>query len=504
MKRTLALIAFFLPTQPQAAATLPPEAEAYLQVLPEKALTPDAVIGLAIKTSDSYQGVRAQLQATGASALRGRAALANRLSAQFDFIDDQLRPSTPFQPFRTQARKFSLGVSTLFRTGTNVSLELSHGLTELSFQTINIAPFAETRGQVIISQSLWKDAFGVATRSALNAAEQSSRSSLAAYQEERENWYFQIAQLYYQAWLAQAKERASRRYLALQERLLKTIQIKIRRGTSEEPDRLQVQGSKTNAVIALEQDKQSLGDLWRTLITTLKLPEQLMQIDPAEIPMKLDSPVERALQNCGSPTKLKTAPEQAATVQKVEASYEAAKLQVEKASSDLNPALDLNLGFAANNIEGNSSQTVDDFVRLQYPKYSASLIFKMPLGFHAERAQLAEARANEARAAALLSAAKDSLKMDWTNGCLDLHRIYQNREWLARTLKDQQRREKLEEERFQLGRAGTLQVIQAGADATQAEQLLNSTETQLRVASWKVLRLTGGVQEHLNQLEAKQ
>jgi outer membrane protein TolC len=128
----------------------------------------------------------------------------------------------------------------------------------------------------------------------------------------------------------------------------------------------------------------------------------------------------------------------------------------------------------------------------------------MPLGFYAEKAQLAEARANEARAGALLSVAKDSLKMDWTNGCLELQRFHRSRDWLSRTVVDQQRREKLEEERFQLGRTGTLQVIQAGADATQAEQFLNSTEAQLRLAAWKVLRLSGRVQEYLNQLEARE
>ncbi len=504
MKKTSTLLVLLLIATSQATAATSPQLQAYLNLLPEKALTPDFVFALAIKSSDSYQSVRAQLQATSSPALRARAALSNRVNAQFDFIDDQLRPSNPFQPFRTQAKKFSLGVSTLFRTGTAVSFDLSHGLTQLSFQTLNIAPFAETRGQVNISQSLWKDAFGTATRAAVNAAEQASRSSLAAYQEERENWFFQFAQIYYQAWLAQAKERASRKNLALQERLLKTIQIKLRRGTSEESDRLQVSSSKTSAAIALEQDQQNLGDLWRNIITTLKLPAELLQLDPAEVPMKLDSPVEEALQKCGPGTRISTAPDEAANVLKAHAAHEAAKLQTEKASSEFNPSLDLNLGFAANNVEANSSQTVDDFIRLQFPRYSASVIFKMPLGFYAEKAQLAEARANEARASAQLSVAKDSLKMDWTNGCLELHRLQRSRDWLSRTVGDQQRREKLEEERFQLGRTGTLQVIQAGADATQAEQFLNSTEAQLRLAAWKVLRLSGRVQEYLNQLEARE
>lgn len=84
MKQPLTLLVAAVLATSQAIANISPQMQAYINLLPEKALTPDFVFALAVKSSDSYQSVRAQLQATNSAALRGKAALANRVSAQFD------------------------------------------------------------------------------------------------------------------------------------------------------------------------------------------------------------------------------------------------------------------------------------------------------------------------------------------------------------------------------------------------------------------------------------
>jgi len=62
MKKNPPFLVLFLIASSQAMAATSAQMQAYLNLLPEKALTPDFVFALAIKSSDSYQSVRAQLQ----------------------------------------------------------------------------------------------------------------------------------------------------------------------------------------------------------------------------------------------------------------------------------------------------------------------------------------------------------------------------------------------------------------------------------------------------------
>lgn len=485
-----------------ASADLPPEAQAYLQLFPEKALTLDLVIGQAVKASDSYRGLRAQRQAADVPTLYGKAPMETRLSARAEVQDDRTQPQTPFQPNRTQAHGYSLGLSSAFTTGTELSFELFHGYRKIDFSpsvAFAIAPFFETRGSIGLKQHLWKDFFGKATRSDYQSALQQTEARKHSYEVSRENWFFQLAEIYYQAWFAQTQERASEKTLERQQRLLRAVEVKLRRGTSEEPDRLQVLLAKTQAEIQLQRDRQNLGDLWRNLITVLKLPAKWAEIDPADIPMKLDNPVPRAMAACEKGPI--TTSEANASIAEAEAMQRAAGLAVARAQSNLDPSLDLSFGLAANGINAQSGNSLSDFAQVTYPRYSASLVFTLPFGFYAERAALTEAVANELRADAAAIQARDAAGMNWINGCLDLKRLQQANAWLVSTARDQRKRENLEEERFQLGRSGTLQVIQAGGDATQAGIALSLNETALRLSAWKILRLTGKVREYLNQLE---
>ncbi len=481
-------------------ATLPPDAQAFLNMIPEKALTLDLVLGRAIASSDNYRALKVQKDAANTVQLRAESSLSTQLTAGLEWQDDRTQPQIIFMPSRTQGTKYSLGASTLFTTGTHVALSLSHGRTELTLSGSPIPPFTETRGALTLSQSLWRNFLGASTKAGLKSAEQQTVANQAAFEQNREEWFLQLGGLYYQAWAAQARVAASRKNLERQERLLKIINIKLKRGTAEAPDRIQVLSAKTNAQLQLEQDEQDLGDLWRTLLTTLKLPEQWASIDPAEIPMKLDAPITQALRECGNKSTLNAEPKTTSAIRIADAMRDSAQFALEKAKSDYQPSLDLGLSLGANRIDPNSAATWD-FFNLQYPRYAAGITFRYPIGLTAEKAAHTEAVVNQIRADAMAQQARDMGKVDWANGCLTLQRLQRSRDWLAVVAENQHKREELEEERFQIGRAGTLQVIMAGGDATQAEQMLNLAQTQVRLAAWKVLRLTGALNKYLDNLE---
>jgi outer membrane protein TolC len=481
---------------------LPPEAIAFLATFPEKALTVDLVVGQAVKSSDSYRGLRAMQDAADGPRLSSKAGLDTRLTAQLGWQDDRSRPQTLFQPNRTSGTNYSLGLNTAFSTGTDLSFELAYGYRNIQFNPVAgfaIDPFYETRGTIGITQHLWKNFFGSSTRALVGAGEQSTDAQRAAYEQSRESWFLNITGIYYQAWLAQSQVMEAKKNLARQERLLRVVALKKQRGTAEEPDLLQVKSAKTRAEIQLQDDHSALWTLWRNLVTVLKLPTEWSEIDPVDIPMRLDSPLAGALQACKERPEISETNN--AVLAQARASARAASYSVASARDALSPSLDLSLGFAANGVDGNSSTTITDFTRFTYPRYSAALLFTLPFGFYVERAKLAEAVANEIRAEAAALQALDSAKMDWVNGCLDLNRLQRSNEWLRTTSADQRRRENLEEERFQVGRSSTLQVIQAGGDATQAAVALAANEIALRASAWNVLKLNGKIRDYLNQLE---
>jgi outer membrane protein TolC len=487
-----------------AEATLPPEAQSYLALTPEKSLTLEWVVTQAVRAADSYRGLRAQLNAADAPSLRAGAVLAPQLTGNVSWLDNLNQPQTPFEPTRSRGGSYSIGASSAFSTGTQLSLGVSHGFRELRFAPggFAVAPFWETRVNVTLSQSLWSNFFGNGTRALIDSGSFASQANRAAYDVAREDWYQQLATLYFQAWLAQARHQASEKNLARQRLLVETVNTQLKRGTAERPDQLQAISARSSSEIQLSQDQQDLGDLWRKLIVTLKLPDHFLAMDPTEIPMKLDTQPQQALLACGANGNVPPPPTQDSAVLQAKALNNAARRQADKARSDLQPSLNLELGYSTNKIDDTSSATLSNVWSLQFPSWSAGLNFRLPLGYRAEKAALSEAAANEIRAASAEAQAVDSARVDWMNNCLTLRRLKQSRDLLVQSAKDQRLREGLERERFNLGRSSTLQLIQAGLDATQAEQVLAAKEVEFQLATLKVLRMNGVLLSYLDRIES--
>ena len=474
---------------------LPDDAKALLKTLPREQLELDYVLGQAALVSDSFRIVQSQRLTQDVAQLQARSALDWKPYIKLGTTTDEREPASPFSPNRIQGSSLTVGAQTLFQSGTALSIELAKGANELGFSNpaISAIEYNETKASVTLNQSMWQNSFGSALRSQVQAAESASKASAIAADESTEEWMTSLIALYYNAWLAKSQAQTSDASLLRRERLLSMVEILSRRGTSERPDLLQVQSAVESTRVQNSRATQALGDIWRNLVSALKLPSAWMKIDPKKIPIVLDEPTEEALKLCGTEAALLPAPAANLAVQRATLLHEAAQDSDHAASSLLKPDLSLTAQVANNAIDNTiaDDQSLSEFTGLSHPAWTVGVTLSMPIGFTAEKARKLSSTADLIRAESGAQQARDEHSTNWINRCLDLFRLERAHEQLQDAFNKQSERSRLEEERFRIGRVGTFQVIQAGDDATFAELNLRSIEVERRLAAWKVRRQAG-------------
>lgn len=485
----------------EAVAGLPPEAVALLERLPEKRLTLEVISAFALKSSDTYTAqVASKIEELNVPRLQARGALQTQLIAEGNFLDNRTEASNQFAPNRIGNKGLSLGVSTSLLTGTRFQAKIAHSSQSLHFSTFTLPDFFETKAILEVSQDLWRNAFGYQTRRQLLSGELLTLGKSAEIEEAQEQWFLQLAQLFYDSWLAQAQTQAALDNLKRRERLLKITLAKANRGTAEEPDVLQVKSSLLFSEVQFTQAEIRLKDKWRGLVAALNLPKSFQDIPPLEIPLSLDTPFQITESACGSEKQINPEPKETASTRMALANSQAANLALEAAHNGMKPSLQLGLGLESNGIDTQSRGTsAEESLRVFHPAWKAGLTLTVPLANSPAEATLEMAKANKLRADALSSLTQTSKGLNWDNLCHEFFDLQNSHKKLTEAFKNQQRRLDLEEKRFSLGRSPTLQVIQAGDDATQSEQELRRSEVQRRIVAWRVLQLTGTIKSYLEQ-----
>ncbi len=465
-----------------------------------------------MKSSDSFDAVRASAIDIDAALLRSQAPLDWRFSGLVGRLVNENEPQSPFQPAQNLSTQYSLGVAKLFQTGTTASLQLTHANTDLAFlQAIdpltgqNSFAFYESAFEARISQNLWANAFGSGTRSLLAAGESQKEAAKFAFQDQVEQWALELMDIFYQAWLAQVQAKAALEDVERRERLARVTQIKLRRGTSEQPDRLQVDSAVLASKVRLTQARETLLNRWRSLVISLKLPDAWLKIDPILIPIELNEPSPSLLSSCSESQREQNTPSQPSASQAAVHQAKAAASLAEQAYSSARPDLDLELALRSNGIDSLArGDTFGETLAVNHPSWALQLKLQFPLSFSAEKAQALSATAQRERAEALAAQAQSFVRLNWINACSDLLQSKTTVELLQKAYENQRRRERLEEERFGIGRSTTFQIIQAGDDAALAETQLNTAQVQYRMAAWRVQRFSDGLKGYLESLMKRQ
>lgn len=501
----LPLAAFGAPSNsPQKE--IPAEAEHILSQLPGRQLTVDFVLKKAMFSSDTFKEVRSREPLAMAFRLRSEAVTDSQVSLLFNQMDDRRQPSSPFGLLRNQSTGVTATLQKPFATGTGLSLEVFKGNSQITlppqFATGGSSFFQahETRATLSITQELWRNFFGDATRAQQAAFALQSESVELSVKAASEKWALALIQQYYTGWFLQGNLKEMDKQTLRRRRLLEILQVRARRGTSEPSDVHQMEAATQALEISRQETEQKLLEIWRNLVIAVKLPEVLLTIDPRDVPLTLDQPQDLARASC---EKADTPPGHKNSLQltAVERDLTSAESEVRAAESFLRPQVQLGGQLGRNGVDfRDSTDSTSRFVDGAGTMWGVSLQFAMPLSRDREKAQYAEAMSKKMAAEARLNVLRDQDQTSRTNLCADLKRLLDAQTRIGLANQSQRKRVALDEERFRIARIPAFQVIQTEDEAMGTEVSRLQIETALRQTSWAILETRGEVHQHLEKL----
>lgn len=489
-----------------APKAFPVEAERIINQLPERSLTVDFVLKKAMLSSDSFKEVTAREPLVMALRLRGEAITDPQLSVLFNQMDDRRQPSSPFGLVRNQSMGMTATVQKPFLTGTGLSFEVFKGNTEVTLPPQFAAGGSglfqayETRATLSLTQDLWRNFFGNASRAQKEALDLQSESGELSIKSAAEQWAMGLIQQYYTAWFLQGNLKEMDKQTARRKRLLEILQVRARRGTSEPSDVHQMEAATEALEISRRETEQKLSEIWRNLVIALKLPEVFLTIDPRDVPLTLDQPQEGAQAECGRAEKL-SGSQTSLQLSAGERDLTSAESEVRAAESLLRPQVQLGGQLGRNGVDfQNSSESTTRFLNGTGTLWAVSLQFAMPLGRDREKAQYAEAISKKMAAEARLNILRDQDRSRRVNMCADLERLLEAQTRIGLANRSQRKRVALDEERFKIARIPAFQVIQTEDEAMGTEVSRLQIETALRQTSWAILETRGKIHRHLEKL----
>jgi len=461
--------------------------EAFSKDIPSK-LTLPFVLKAAIQNADSYQALQAKDWEADSSFAARNAGLDFTVISQFSYLNQKADTATPFSPSGLSAKQWEVGVKKAFITGTALQAGYRSAFNTISFSgggTV-VPDYYENTFFASVSQNLWADFLGIASRARSKKFELRGRALELEALEARDRWTMDLFDLYYRSWMAQNNFFAAQDNLERRTKLLETMKIKVRKGTAERPDLLQVQSAQLFSKNQLSQAKADLDAIWKSLIVTLKLDPRLARFPPEKVPMELNGLPAESERICAK----KVSPENTVAVERAKFIAEAAAFGLEKAQSEKNPKLQLLGSYESNGINRFNNIAREEAWGRDHPTWKAMLQLEVPLGFSAQDSELQQARANALVAKTAYSSTLDNKKIELEKNCDLFERSLVELKDIQSAFAAQKERLELEESRFRLGRSTTTQVIQAGDDRTQAIQAKNAGEVRLRQLAWKVIQST--------------
>ncbi|MFZ4715362.1 MAG: TolC family protein [Bacteriovoracaceae bacterium] len=496
---TLCLWIMALPASANQSSDLQQNFEAKIQTLPEKALTFDFVLTKAMNSSSSYKIIKAEQSGTGAAQIKSLAPLDGEAYAKATSYNGRNEPTNPFAPYRQISRGVTVGGKKYFASGTLATAEVSHGYTEFNIGGAFpvTSQFYQTTASAFLHQNLFRDAFGQATRAGAEAGKLTSESMIKQTELNKEDWFFNLARQFYGAWNAQVRVREATETLERKKRLLDMTRLRARRGTAERPDVIQVETALKQAELVLNAERQNLQDTWRLLITILELPADWLNVDPMLVPMKVDFPEIEAKALCAKDDHVPIS----VNTEKMKIDKEALTLNAERLTSVGRPETLLSMGVTANGVDQRSGPTYPETYSLEHPAYTVGLTLNIPLGNSENESQLMQTRSDKRRLEAMIAHTSSNEKTIFRNLCHDLNRHTQSIEMLDKMKQEQGMRGRLEKERYELGRAPLINMINAEDDLMNVELQHSGLVASEKIIAWNLLKYSGAVLSKINEKE---
>lgn len=503
------ILAFFvlLLSAPSFSA-LPPDAQSYLNQIPEKKLTLPFVIQMAIQNAEAYR-VIAYDQATATLEELGQVSSLTDtyLQAGTTYSDENSVKTNPFQPLRTKQWQWDVGLQKSWATGTQTKLGWVYDNNELEFDgslggfaNTFLSQYKQSAVALELQQNLLKDSFGSAFRAKRSAARERAKAIQWKAREDIENLTLNFIVEYYKSWLLQQQVASVEEQVKRQERLLRVLRVRSQKGAVEKPDLLQVEALLVASQSRFQQVKADLSSQWERLVLSLDFPTSFLSVDPMDVPTTIDNPVPLSVRLCGSKEPVKSAQwhSLAQTKEGLDADLKAAK-------SESLPDLKLLAGYRGNSIDNQASTTFENVLKGRDdngfglgPTWNVGLRFVMPLENSASRALRAQKYVQMEQTAARLAMLEDDLSAQWSDVCRRLKVEVGNEASYQRVVDQQKMRVRGESTRFELGRVRVNQLVTAEDDLGSWEFAYQQKAVEVRQLAWQVQKLSGELYRQLS------
>lgn len=475
--------------------------EAFLKLVPGGVVTLDMVVGLGYKYSDQIQIMKADRDAKDLPVLKAKSQLAGKISTSLTTLRDQSQPIGPFSPSSNDTQKMSLSWSQAFRTGTQITSSFNTQQSDIAFDSPGFTELPKYQSEFTLSarQSLLRNSFGNSTRKLLEAAQLSADGIEWQFHEQLGQWFLQVESIYRQAWLAQKSVEYSRERIATQKRLLKVIQLSLRRGTAEEADVLNVRQNLIRVEQAYLQAKKNLGDIWRQLVIVLKLPENMLDFDPEKIPLKESVSTKDFNRMCSKKGRDRVLDRHQARFASIRKNIDALSLNLQVWDDALKPDVYLQASAGSNGVNDELQQTFTDSLSHSNPKLSVLLGVDITLGQYDTRAEILAAKRDQTKLRHALASKEGEVLILWTNTCEQVKQLQGDQSLFQRMLELNIDRNKMEEKRFSLGKVDVQAVILSANDIILSQEALARTQAGIMAGVWQLKEISGEVKSYVDK-----
>jgi len=458
-----------------------------VDTLPNKKLNVEFVVKVGIQNASSFKALEAFQIESESTALSSLGKFDWTFLANYNHLNQEKDVASPFEPQQIKQDTYGIGLKKYFSTGTAFETRLGRSYNEILFSTpgINIPKYEDTLS-FTVSQNLWADALGQASRSELKALNLRSQAEQLNYILAQQQWAMDLIKLYNSAWLSQQQYFAAQENSQRRQKLVDITRSKVSKGTSERQDLLQVQSAELSAKNQFSKASTNLSETWKSLVVNLGLPIEWLVIPADKIPMLLDAPEAKALATC----KIKQDESKTLEVQLAELNKKSAEENFLSASSQNKPKLQLVGGYNTNGIAATQNTAQEENFNADHPSWNVGLQLEIPLEGALTKSNRLRASAQQIRSTTNYVTAVDNKKIEFLTLCEKMKNLSQEVKNSEAAFKNQLERLNLEERRFRLGRTTTFAVIQAGDDKTAAEQQYKLSLVEMKNSVWEILKST--------------
>jgi outer membrane protein TolC len=453
-----------------------------IQTIPVNAMTLKEYLGLVRSQNGIFEALKSEQEAAESRPDQGDLELSPFFTSKVFYLDDYKQPLTSgFQSDHTKSYGASLGLAKQFSTGTALSVDYGSTRTQLWGLPVAYQPRAwQGVVGVGLKQSLWKNAFGSATRERQNRETLTQKLELLSVDAKSKQTLVDAEAAFWNLQFATQDLELKKEALELAHKLQSWMQKRVTDGLSDRSDLLQVE-----ALVSLRQlELIGAEDHFRS--TSQRVRDFIQASTDETITVSAEEDLSRV-------RDLPSLSENGNSVVRVDAKLKQLESQVKTAASLevdnlLSPDLELQGAYHLNSKDPKTNPlnepklkpSLTSFGDPQKSTFQVQLSFSLNLDQggldRARSVSRSEARASEVLAARAIYESRSSWS-EMKRQHSDLSRRIEVLETLEKTQREKATRE---QDRLARGRTTTSQVVNFEQEATEARANLLKLRAEQR------------------------